>query len=406
MSPSILLDLSRLLLHARQKAPTGIERVELAYARHFLDAGFERLDFAGMAWGRLGPLPKDGVAAFIEVLSRRWSGATPQRDADADLASQARRLKFAAFVKGEAMLYARMRRTPGPRAYLLVSHHHLDRPRLIARLKARAGARLVVLIHDLIPIDYPEYVRPGQNLRYAMRMDTVARMADAVIFASAATRRGFEPFLESTGRKPPLLVAPLGIDLRASAPIGAISPTRPYFVCVGTIEPRKNHLLLLNIWCRMIGELGPRAPGLLLLGQRGWENENVIAMIERSIALRGIVEERAALSDGAMAQLMRGARTLLLPSFAEGYGLPVAEALALGVPVVCSDLPALREAGGDVPDYLDPLDGRGWAAAVLDYMQEDSPRLQAQLRRLSNWRAPGWEEHFAAVDALIDRVCS
>jgi glycosyltransferase involved in cell wall biosynthesis len=105
--------------------------------------------------------------------------------------------------------------------------------------------------------------------------------------------------------------------------------------------------------------------------------------------------------DDEAARLVQGAQALLLPSFAEGFGFPLVEALALGVPVLCSNLAALRENGGDVPEYLDPLDGLGWRSAVIDYALPASPRRAAQLRRLSGWRAPSWQDHFAAVEALI-----
>ena len=105
-----------------------------------------------------------------------------------------------------------------------------------------------------------------------------------------------------------------------------------------------------------------------------------------------------------VASLLRGARALLLPSFAEGFGFPLVEALALGVPVLCSDLAALRENGGVVPEYFDPLDGLGWRAAVIDYSRPASPRRQAQLSRLAGRRPASWKAHFASVDALIAEV--
>ena len=76
----------------------------------------------------------------------------------------------------------------------------------------------------------------------------------------------------------------------------------------------------------------------------------------------------------------------------------------LGVPVLCSDLPALREVGGGVPDYLDPLDGPGWRRAILDYAGPDSPRRAAQLDRLRGWQAPDWETHFTLVEEMLERV--
>jgi hypothetical protein len=79
-------------------------------------------------------------------------------------------------------------------------------------------------------------------------------------------------------------------------------------------------------------------------------------------------------------------------------------ALVRGTPAVCSDLPALREVGAAVPEYLDPLDGAAWRDAVQDYAAPGSPRRDAQLARMSAWRAPTWEEHFALVDDLLAQV--
>ena len=178
-------------------------------------------------------------------------------------------------------------------------------------------------------------------------------------------------------------------------------PERPYFVCIGTIEARKNHLLLLNIWRQLAGALGDAAPALVLIGQRGWETESAVDMLERCPALRGLVFEHGNLPDAQVNRLVRGARALVLPSFAEGFGFPLIEALAQGIPVICSDLAPLRENGREVPEYLNPLDGVGWASAIIDYALPASPRRDAQLRRLAGWRPPSWETHFADVEALI-----
>jgi hypothetical protein len=177
----------------------------------------------------------------------------------------------------------------------------------------------------------------------------------------------------------------------------------PYFICIGTIEARKNHLLLLNLWRHMAETQEPATiPRLIILGRRGWENEQVIDMLERCPALRGHVEEMNGCPDRRMNELLQGARALLLPSFAEGYGMPVAEALSVGTPVLCSDLPALREAGGAVPDFIDPLDGPGWKAHILDYFQR-GPRYAAQVARMPFWHRPSWADHIRIVcDAISD----
>ncbi|MBV8576743.1 MAG: glycosyltransferase family 4 protein [Acetobacteraceae bacterium] len=396
----ILFDLSRLVSRAGRETPTGIDRVELAYAEHLV-ASRAPLSFTMMTLlGGFGMLPETVAKEYLQVLAGAWREAgSSQRIAQTK--RLARTLHTAALWRGERALRGQCSADTGRVVYVLVSHHHLEKRRAIARLKRQVQACFVCLIHDLIPIEFPEYALPGQNDKHRRRIETAAALADAVIVNSAVTREGFAPYLARAGRAPPIVVAPFGVGSPAASQAEAPPVEPPYFVCVGTIEARKNHLLLLNLWRQLVDELGGAAPRLVLIGQRGWETENAIDMLERCPALRGVVFERANVPDDEAARLVRGAQALLLPSFAEGFGFPMVEALALGVPVLCSNLPALRENGGDVPEYLDPLDGLGWRSAVIDYALPASPRRAAQLRRLSGWKAPSWQDHFAAVEALI-----
>ena len=92
---------------------------------------------------------------------------------------------------------------------------------------------------------------------------------------------------------------------------------------------------------------------------------------------------------------------MLFPSFVEGYGLPLIEALALGVPVIASDLPVFREIAGDIIEYIDPLDGKRWGDVIMDYAKTDSASRTAQLARIQEFKVPTWDEHFIQVDALL-----
>src|SRR5262249_28330808 len=136
------------------------------------------------------------------------------------------------------------------------------------------------------------------------------------------------------------------------------------FVCLGTIEPRKNHALLLEIWRQLAERYGDRAPRLLVLGRRGWDNAHVFSSLNDRTAFRGTVIEVAGLNDQSAAQLLNRASALLAPSHIEGYGMPVAEALALGTPVIASNIRAHREVSRGRAVLLNTLDGVGWLTAV------------------------------------------
>ena len=397
----IILDVSRLLSRASRRVPTGIDRVEHAYATGLHRVAPTRLRYAAVhPLGRFTHLPTARTREFVERMGDEWLHAMPTGDIGGDAKILARRLQAGMMIPRTNPRF--LHRTAGRPTYLLVSHHHLHQPELIEAAQRRLGATFVCFIHDLIPIEFPEFGRPLEAAKHRRRMETATRYADALVFNSAATRDALLPFLERAGRDVPLLVAPLGVGPLPTSPQAV--PDRPYFLYIGTIEPRKNHLLLFNIWRRLALEMGERTPRLVLVGQRGWENEMVVDVLERSEILRDHIVEHNALPDETVRTLTAGARAVLLPSFAEGYGLPVAEALAAGTPVLCSDLPALREVGGAAPDYLDPLDGLGWAAAIRDYTQPDSPGRARAVERIALWTPPGWPDHVDAVLDVIDRL--
>lgn len=394
----IIFDISRLISRASRPVPTGIDRVEMAYAQHLIAAARERLIWVAMTDVlRFGPLPTAKAEAFVAALGRRWHGEKTSEN----LPAMALSLQISAILAGEGALHRRVRKAGGEPRYLLVSHHHLDRPASIRRLRDNVGARFICLVHDLIPMELPEYAREGQPERHALRMQTVARYADAVIVNSASTGQALQPILEAAGRHPPVVSAHIGFDPPTRH--AGVAPAKPYFIYIATIEPRKNHLLLLKLWRTLAAELGANTPKLVLVGQRGWNTGSIADMLDRSEGIKGHVQEHNGLPDDAMETLLVDARALLFPAFAEGFGLPLAEALARGVPAVCSDLPALREVGGQAPEYLDPLDGPGWRRAILDYTDADHPRRAQQRERIKTWTAPGWPAHFAAVSRLLDR---
>lgn len=392
---NVILDISRLISRIRYSTPSGVDRVEMAYARGLLAHYGDDLAFAALhPAGLYGRVRRPAALAYLDALERRWS---------AQENGPLRRSLPSILPQLDALLPTRRGIGSGG-VYVQASPHHLTRADVVRRIMHRERARFLCLVHDLIPIEFPEYARPAGAALHQRRIETVASVigetGGGAIVNSAATGRSLKPWLRPGT---PIHVALLGTEaLPAAEP--ERGDGRPYFVCLGTIEPRKNHLLLLHLW-RQLAQTLPAAevPRLVVIGRRGWENEQVVDMLERCPSLIGHVEELGGCPDRRLSALLRGAAALLMPSFAEGYGMPVAEALSVGTPVICSDLPALREVGGEVPDYLDSLDGPGWRRTVLDHAA-GGPMRVAQMDRLPGWHNPGWAEHIAIVAEAIEQV--
>lgn len=380
-APPRLLDLSRLISRAGRPM-TGVDRVEFAYLDQLLSAGllwglvrtslgYVLLDHAGCTALRDKLLNNDWGKA--DWLSRRLDPARARAEADLRRLCTARCLPIG---------LPRMLRRYLPREVRYINTGHTN---LTARvLSALDGihAKVAVLIHDTIPLDHPQYQRPETVERFRQFLNRAARHADVLICNSAQTEtdlRRHAPDLHGQ-----TVVALLGVPKPTvgTAPSGPWS--QPYFVSLGTIEPRKNHALLLDIWPEIDADL-------LIIGQRGWENHDVFARLD---ARPPRIHELNGLPDEQVFALLKGSAGLLFPSHAEGYGLPPAEAAALNVPSLCNDLRIYREILGDIPVYAPITDRYLWTARINELAQchptgNNKPEKMCDL--------PTWEAHFKTV---------
>jgi glycosyltransferase involved in cell wall biosynthesis len=383
----LLLDVTRLTSRLGRGALTGIDRVELAYLQYFCAQsapvfgllrtrfGFLLLDRAGLdalaGFAGGAPLPQGGRIARLFDRAHSISALRPH--------AIARCPHFAA-----AALMASL---PQGTQYFNVGHSNLL-PQLFAALR-RAGLRSTVLIHDTIPLDYPHLCRPRAIPAFAAKLRAVALGADCVIHISNDARAKTESHFAAFGRVPQGVTAHLGLTLPRPTPCPHTPPT-PYFIALGTIEPRKNHQFLLDIWDKM--GTGPNVPHLMIIGNAGWAAPQVFAQIAE-LSARGTVSHFSGLSDGEVAHLIRGAAGLLFPTLAEGFGLPPLEAACIGIPAIVSDIPVLRETCDDFAVYLDPLDSYSWMETIQNLTQ--SARAGTIKRDIKT--PPAWADHFKAV---------
>lgn len=393
--PARLLDVTRLIRRAGRFL-TGVDRVEMAYLSEFLERsvpifglvrtsfGYVLLDRAGLCEIKsklCGTVPFAG----IDALSRLPRGLTKtQRQA----LTEVRKWSIARSTprKFERMLAENL---PPKTSYINVGHSNIT-DRVFAGIKDALHGQISVMIHDVIPLDFPEFQRIGTVEGFREKLQRVQRYADLIIYNSQDTQVRSEKYLGLWGQVPDAIVSHLG-TVTPHVATNFTLPTAPYFVSVSTIEPRKNHQFLLDLW----EDLGSGAPELHICGARGWNNEAVFHRLD-SLLDGTKVYERNDLNDSELMALVAGSHGMLFPSLAEGFGLPPVEAAALGVPILCNDLEVLREILGDIPVYASVSDSYQWIETVKKLALSDP-----NMREVVNYTPPSWDDHFKIVLSLV-----
>ena len=257
--------------------------------------------------------------------------------------------------------------------YVNLSQRNLDQPGLFEALPP--GGRMLAYLHDAIPLRDATLAAPGSDTRMQQTLRHVAARRARLATNSQASRMQITETAASFGLQlPTIAVVPPPVAEPFLRPISPASTGRCFFLVPGLLTTRKN-LGLLAEACR---RMPPRASfDILLAGAPGLDAAKVLAGLgETPPGIRLLRAER--LSDQAMALLMRAAIAVLAPSREEGFDYPVHEALALGVPVIASDIPAHREYVAGFAELLDPQEPAAWAVALADFAAA-GPRHAAAL---------------------------
>ena len=272
-----------------------------------------------------------------------------------------------------------------------------------------AGVTIGALVYDLIPLQHPEWCPAGFSASFRAWLEPVLQYADRIVAISAAVA---DDLLRHSSSLPAGQVRPgqsvgwfhLGHDLDPIAPDALIRPQLravfedgvPVLLNVGWLDPRKNQLRLFDAFSQLL-RMG-RPARLLLVGKVGVGGDPIMERLARDEALARHVVVRTDLSDAELDYCFHHARALIYPSLAEGFGLPLVEALSRGLPAFVSDIPPFRELADDFAVFFDPQDPSAMAQLLDGFLRDGRCDVR---RPLAEFRWPTWDQ---SVADLMDRL--
>jgi len=215
----------------------------------------------------------------------------------------------------------------------------------------------ITMIHDLTPLIFPQHHRYHSQLLQRIFLKRILRKADLILSNSQNTSNDLIKVFPFTEPKINTILLGRDPDFQPTSSRTYLESKKidaPYFIYTGTIEPRKNLIVLLDAY-RLFRAHTKAKINLLIVGKKGWKTEAFYEHLEshpyrEDIILTGYVEKHE------LIELYAHALALVYPSLYEGFGLPILEALSCGTQVICSDNSSLPEVGGDVTLYFDAED--------------------------------------------------
>ena len=260
----------------------------------------------------------------------------------------------------------------------------------ILELKRLSGVAYANFVHDVLPLTVPEHCGGDLVRAFTQHFTTVCLLADHVVCNSDASRADFIRWQRKL--LPELAIPTSVLRLDAAAARAASGGERGDFVlAVGSVESRKNQLGLLRAWLQLIRRHGEAAvPSLVIVGLHGHLADQVVALREAAPELRRRVEFRHTVPDSELDALYAGCLFTVFNSHAEGWGLPVSESLAHGRVPLVTDLPVLREAGGDHAIYVQPENVPALADAAWALISHPAGLRAREAALRAAPPAPGW----------------
>jgi len=268
----------------------------------------------------------------------------------------------------------------------------------------KKGGTVVPVIHDLIPLRFPQYCHEGTVYAFCRTLPEIIDLASGILTVSKSTLKDLEEYLRDRfpHRSFPLDFFYPGADIlpkgSPSLPVRQeferVGTEAPFYLMVGAIQPHKAHMVVLDAFERL-WERGFTGK-LFILGRVGGKGDEVLERIRSSPHLGKDLFVWHDANDAELDVLYRHTRALIMASYAEGFGLPIVEAMDKAVPVIASDLPVFREIAGEHPVYF--------ASGSAEDLQRVLTETQNKGNRAVQEYGRGWIRWDDAVKILLERL--
>lgn len=285
-----------------------------------------------------------------------------------------------------------------------------NRSWLLPRLKNKK-IRIMVLIYDLIPIRYPQYMVGQTLMRFMEYLTAHLKYADDIVVNTEFVADDVKQlFRELNMREKPIHLVNLGADFSLADNEGnnvneTVDPeiskmigNRKFLLTVGTVEPRKNHKVLIEAYEKKLAKMGI---DVVIVGRIGWEMEPLLNRIQSNKNYNKGLYLLSGINDATLNYLYQKAFMVIFASYTEGYGLPTIESLINGVPVACSNIRVMREVGKDFCDYFDPDNSDELIQIVEKYHTDNSKYLALRDRLRTEYKPPVWDDTVSSLKKLI-----
>lgn len=235
----------------------------------------------------------------------------------------------------------------------------------------KQNVKIISFVQDILPVTHPQFFPLSESYIFCSYIGAVFKYSDAIIVTTEVTKKSVLEIMDNLNvPQKSILVQALGSDFENNKKENDIVSTRDleiikklgdYVLMLGTIEPRKNHKVVLQAY---LENLFSKGYSLVFAGRYGWEKNEVVEYTKKLNKSEALFHFFESPSNAAVEELYKHAKLIAFPSHIEGYGLPIVEALKCGVPVCAADVQVSREVGQDYCEYCSENDSKDWAEKI------------------------------------------